>query len=267
MAYYQRELDPKPDGTDVPEQESSFALALSGRKRSPEQRRGLSVWVFIISLIAHGALAARLQASSGERQVHKPIRQVEIELAPPPPPPPPPPEPETPPPPPPPKQEVPRVTKPTPRPTAPQPTTVSDLPPEPDTTPLPSSDEGTLPPLPEGNGVPGPMPVAAPPAPPPPPPPPPPVIEAKEGANYLKNPRPAYPRIALREGWEGRVILRVKVLPTGKVGGATVQTSAGREALDEAALETVKDWMFVPATQGGKPIAGWVTVPIEFRIN
>jgi protein TonB len=93
------------------------------------------------------------------------------------------------------------------------------------------------------------------------------VIEAKEGANYLKNPRPDYPRIALREGWEGKVILRVKVLPTGKVAGASVQTSAGRGALDEAALATVKDWTFVPATQGGKPIAGWVTVPIEFRIN
>ncbi|MEY4576254.1 MAG: TonB family protein [Pseudomonadota bacterium] len=63
------------------------------------------------------------------------------------------------------------------------------------------------------------------------------------------------------------MILRVKVLPNGKVGGATVQQSAGRNALDEAALEIVQSWTFVPATQGGKPIAGWVAVPFEFRIN
>jgi protein TonB len=93
------------------------------------------------------------------------------------------------------------------------------------------------------------------------------VIEAKEGANYLKNPRPPYPRLALREGWEGKVVLRVKVLPNGKVGGATVQKSAGRSVLDDAALEIVKSWTFVPATQGGAPIAGWVSVPFEFQIN
>jgi protein TonB len=93
------------------------------------------------------------------------------------------------------------------------------------------------------------------------------VVEAKEGANYLKNPRPRYPHIALREGWEGRVILRVQVLPNGKVGAATVQKSAGRSVFDEAALEIVKSWSFVPATQGGKPVAGWVAVPFDFRIN
>jgi protein TonB len=83
----------------------------------------------------------------------------------------------------------------------------------------------------------------------------------------LKNPRPRYPRLALKEGWEGKVILRIKVLPNGKVGGVTVQQSAGRTVLDEAALEVAQNWTFVPATQGGKPIAGWVLVPVEFHTN
>ena len=102
---------------------------------------------------------------------------------------------------------------------------------------------------------------------PPPPPPPAPVIEAKEGANYLKNPRPAYPRRAQREGWQGSVLLRVRVLASGRPGDIAVQKSSGHEALDEAAAEAVKAWTFVPATQGGNPIAGWVNVPIEFRLQ
>ncbi len=102
---------------------------------------------------------------------------------------------------------------------------------------------------------------------PPPPPPPAPVIQAKEGANYLKNPRPAYPRIAQRENWEGSVLLRVRVLPNGKSANVTVQKSCGHKVLDDAAIETVGGWTFVPATQGGNPIEGWVTVPIEFRLQ
>jgi protein TonB len=99
------------------------------------------------------------------------------------------------------------------------------------------------------------------------PPPPAPVVAAKEGANYLKNPRPAYPRLAMREGWQGSVLLRVRVLPDGRPGEITVQRSSGRGVLDDAATETVKAWTFVPATQGGNPIAGWVNVPIEFRLQ
>jgi protein TonB len=46
-----------------------------------------------------------------------------------------------------------------------------------------------------------------------------------------------------------------------------VQKSAGRSVLDDAAIEIVKSWTFVPATQGGVAIAGWVSVPFEFQIN
>jgi TonB family protein len=70
-----------------------------------------------------------------------------------------------------------------------------------------------------------------------------------------------------REGWEGKVVLRVKVTPQGKVASATVQKSSGRSVLDDAALEIVQSWSFMPATQGGVPIAGTVSVPFEFQLN
>jgi protein TonB len=99
------------------------------------------------------------------------------------------------------------------------------------------------------------------------PPPPAPVVQAKEGANYLKNPRPGYPRLAQREGWEGSVLLRVRVLPNGRSEAISVLKSSGRTVLDNAAIEAVQGWTFVPATQGGNAIAGWVNVPIEFRLQ
>jgi periplasmic protein TonB len=140
---------------------------------------------------------------------------------------------------------------------------VSNLPAQEPTSALPVSDEGTLPPAPAGTVTQ----VAVAPAPFALPAPPPPIVEAREGANYSKNPRPPYPHLAQREEWEGTVTLRVQVLPSGRPGVAQVQKSAGHTVLDEAAIDAVKGWSFVPATQGGRPVAGWVTVPIAFQLH
>jgi protein TonB len=136
----------------------------------------------------------------------------------------------------------------------------------------PASDEGTEAPAAEqaplavGNALANESPAPVVEAPPPPPPPAP-VIEAKEGANYLSNPRPAYPKLAMRQGWEGTVLLRVHVLPNGHPDTLAIRKSSGRDILDEAASDAVKGWTFSPATQGDKPIAGWVNVPIVFRLQ
>jgi protein TonB len=112
---------------------------------------------------------------------------------------------------------------------------------------------------------------APPPAPTPAPAParvaPPPVVAAHEGANYLKNPRPAYPELAQRRGWEGEVLLRVRVSPDGRPITISVQKSSGRDLLDTAAIEAVRGWSFVPAHLGSQAVAGWVTVPIVFHLQ
>ena len=110
--------------------------------------------------------------------------------------------------------------------------------------------------------------------PPPPAPPPAPLrvappaeVAAHEGANYLKNPRPAYPELAQRRGWEGEVLLRVRVSQDGRPVTISVQKSSGRDLLDTAAVEAVRGWSFVPAHQGSQAVAGWVTVPIVFHLQ
>ncbi len=113
-------------------------------------------------------------------------------------------------------------------------------------------------------------------APPPPPalapvaeaPPAPPVeIPPSASAGYLKNPAPEYPSLAQRRGWEGTVLLRVHVLANGKPSDIQIQRSSGRDVLDESAIRAVKRWSFVPAKRGDEAIAGWVSVPLEFRLN
>lgn len=89
---------------------------------------------------------------------------------------------------------------------------------------------------------------------------------AKANAAYLHNPKPEYPALAMRRQWEGKVVLKVRVLADGTVAAVTVATSSGHEVLDEAALEAVRAWHFVPAKQGGKAVESTVNVPINFNL-
>lgn len=93
-----------------------------------------------------------------------------------------------------------------------------------------------------------------------------PVSEAKGYAGYLSNPAPEYPEIALERGWEGSVLLRVKVAASGSPLSIEVKQSSGKKALDDAALRTVKRWKFSPAMRGSAAIEGWVDVPIHFKL-
>lgn len=79
-------------------------------------------------------------------------------------------------------------------------------------------------------------------------------------------PVPAYPRREREKGIEGRVRLRLLVDADGSVKEAAVARTSGSEALDEAALEAVKQWRFEAATEDGKPVASVVLQPLDFRI-
>lgn len=86
-------------------------------------------------------------------------------------------------------------------------------------------------------------------------------------AGYLNNPLPDYPPMAARQGWEGTVTLRVRVLANGSVDTVEVQRSSGRKVLDDEAVRTVKKWSFSPSKRGDTPVDGWATVPLEFKLD
>jgi protein TonB len=101
----------------------------------------------------------------------------------------------------------------------------------------------------------------------PPAPEPAPLVPPSASAGYLKNPAPDYPPLAQQRGWEGTVLLRVRVLPSGSPAEIQVQRSSGHDVLDAAATRAVKRWSFVPAKRGDQPQEGWVTVPLDFRLG
>ncbi|HEU5135913.1 MAG TPA: energy transducer TonB [Steroidobacteraceae bacterium] len=105
------------------------------------------------------------------------------------------------------------------------------------------------------------------PAPPAPPAPPEPVRPAFGGIGYKNNPPPDYPAQAVRQGWQGTVLLRVRVLQTGAVESVEVVRSSGKKLLDDAAIHTVERWVFAPSTRGSTPVDGFATVPIEFKLD
>jgi protein TonB len=104
-------------------------------------------------------------------------------------------------------------------------------------------------------------------APPAPPAPPAPIVLPRFDADYLQNPAPLYPSMARRMGEQGRVLLRVVVRPDGTPDAVVLRQSSGSQRLDEAALEAVRKWRFVPAKQGSTPVTAAVIVPIVFSLE
>ena len=66
---------------------------------------------------------------------------------------------------------------------------------------------------------------------------------------------------------EGAVRLRVRIASDGTPLNVGLAASSGHVSLDQAALDAVRQWTFIPATRDGKPVEGWLEVPIVFRLE
>ena len=84
---------------------------------------------------------------------------------------------------------------------------------------------------------------------------------------YRQNPVPEYPMIARKRGFQGTVILEVLVDRQGRVADLRLSSSSGHPVLDQAALTSVKTWLFDPGTRGREKIDMWVKVPVRFRLE
>lgn len=84
---------------------------------------------------------------------------------------------------------------------------------------------------------------------------------------YDQNPKPPYPALARRRGWQGVVILAVTVLADGSPGQLAIHSSSGHDLLDKTALQTVKDWHFLPGTKNNIAAPMEVLVPVRFVLQ
>lgn len=79
--------------------------------------------------------------------------------------------------------------------------------------------------------------------------------------------RPPYPHIAREQGWEGTVVLRIRVNQIGSVDTVTTRKSSGFPILDDSARQSVKTWTFEPAKDGEFSIPATVDLPIRFDLD
>jgi protein TonB len=77
-----------------------------------------------------------------------------------------------------------------------------------------------------------------------------------------------YPRFARLQGYQGRVTLRVRVAPDGRVMTVDLEHSSGYDILDQSAMRQMKSVPFLPALDGqGYPIETVVIQSVNFTIK
>jgi TonB family protein len=86
-------------------------------------------------------------------------------------------------------------------------------------------------------------------------------------ANVLNNPPPIYPKKSRRRGEQGKVVLAAEIASNGRALQALVNISSGYPRLDQAALESVLKWQFIPGKKAGVPQVMWVDIPINFVLE
>ncbi|TNF59280.1 MAG: energy transducer TonB, partial [Burkholderiales bacterium] len=70
-----------------------------------------------------------------------------------------------------------------------------------------------------------------------------------------------------RLGEQGRVVVRALIGVDGTATRAEIRSSSGHDRLDQAALQTVLRWRYVPGQRSGRPEAMWFDIPISFVLE
>lgn len=91
-----------------------------------------------------------------------------------------------------------------------------------------------------------------------------PVKDYDKPPRLIRQVKPTYPREAFAKKIEGVVIVELLIDANGRIAGARVTQSV--PLLDEAALVSVRQWLFEPAVKQGRPVATLAYAPISFRI-
>jgi protein TonB len=77
----------------------------------------------------------------------------------------------------------------------------------------------------------------------------------------------AYPQRAMELNQQGDVLVRAIVNPKGEPEAVNLWRSSGFPMLDEAALEAIRRWRFLPAEIDGVPVRAIVQVPVVFHLK
>jgi TonB family protein len=79
--------------------------------------------------------------------------------------------------------------------------------------------------------------------------------------------KPEYPDDALREAEEGYVLVEAYIASDGTVNEAYVRSSFGAMSFETSSIAAVKQFLFKPVREGGKPISFWVSFLVKFQLR
>jgi protein TonB len=85
-------------------------------------------------------------------------------------------------------------------------------------------------------------------------------------SKIIHDPPPRYPWAAKQQRIQGTVVIDATIDQNGKIREPYILSSRG-QLLDEAALDAIRKWQYVPSTKDGKPMAVETTISIIFSLN
>jgi periplasmic protein TonB len=91
-----------------------------------------------------------------------------------------------------------------------------------------------------------------------------PVLDYDQPPRLIKSAKPIYPQEAFVKKIEGTVVVEIVIDANGYVVRWRIMQSI--PLLDAAAIQAVKQWIFVPALKHGHPVMTIANAPVNFRI-
>ena len=78
------------------------------------------------------------------------------------------------------------------------------------------------------------------------------------------NPSPEYPEMAVFLGYQGNVIVRIRVSAKGDSVGVEILRSSGHKILDDSAANALRKWRFTPTKHDNTPMNDSVIITVSY---
>jgi TonB family protein len=89
----------------------------------------------------------------------------------------------------------------------------------------------------------------------------------REDYVIIKMVEPEYPADALLSAEEGYVLVEAYIASDGTVNEAYVRSSFGAVSFESSSLAAVRQFLFKPVHEGGKPVSFWVSFLVKFQLR
>ncbi len=80
----------------------------------------------------------------------------------------------------------------------------------------------------------------------------------------IRNPSPEYPEMGIFLGYQGDVIVRIKVSAKGESLGVEILRSSGHKILDDSATNALRKWRFTPSKHDNTPMNDSVIITVSY---